>query len=187
MGLSFLTSLVQPLNARPLRPAPILRAPGEAGRGGDWKASAPSGGCGEERGARVQVGMKVGMKEEGLLYLASDIVWNNGGWEAGGQVCAQGVCGLGHGAILMDACEQIWKSDRQEALREAQCSPAPKFVQASPEGWPLPCSCPLSFRRKQTQKHGGWEFSLVPLVGTTGPSACCSLVTDSSICTVAFF
>lgn len=42
-------------------------------------------------------------------YLASDIVWSNGGWVARGQVRALGVCALRHGAVLVGTCEQIWK------------------------------------------------------------------------------
>lgn len=42
-------------------------------------------------------------------YLASDMGWSNSGWVAGGQVWVQGVRALGHGAVLVGACEQIWK------------------------------------------------------------------------------
>lgn len=42
-------------------------------------------------------------------YLASNMVRNNGGWVAGGQVLVQDVCALGSGAVFVGTCEQIWK------------------------------------------------------------------------------
>lgn len=49
-------------------------------------------------------------------YLASDMVWSDSRGMAGGQVWVQRTRALGHGAVLVGTCEQIWKyNDRRNS------------------------------------------------------------------------
>lgn len=49
-------------------------------------------------------------------YLASDMVWSDSRGMAAGQVWVQRTRALGHGAVLVGTCEQIWKyNDRRNS------------------------------------------------------------------------
>lgn len=64
------------------------------------------------------------------------MVCNNSRGVAGEQVWVQGAGALGHGAVFVGTCEQIWKYNDSRNSEKPQTLLV-KLVQTSPEGWAL--------------------------------------------------
>lgn len=78
------------------------------------------------------------------------MVWSNSRGVAGGQVRVQGVRALGHGAVLVGTCEQIWKYDNRRNFKWLPTPhPALSYFYRHP----------LSFCRKQRPKPTAGEES----------------------------
>lgn len=98
--------------------------------------------------------------------------WSKSRRVAGGQVWVQGVRALGHGAVLVGTCEQIWKYDNRRNFKwlPTPTRPSPSFMATH---------CPfVGNRPKPTAGEESSQTSC--LSGNSCPSDCSSIFINSS-------